>query len=62
MVADLPRGQVSLLLDEIRPTPAGTAGGTAVDLAGLIGMAALRELVLDNLPLDDERELETKSS
>jgi sugar/nucleoside kinase (ribokinase family) len=32
-VAELPRGQVSLLLDEIRPTPAGTAGGTAVDLA-----------------------------
>ena len=34
-VAELPRGQVSLLLDEIRPTPAGTAGGTAVDLARL---------------------------
>jgi sugar/nucleoside kinase (ribokinase family) len=34
-VAELPRGQVSLLLDEIRPTPAGTAGGTAVDLAKL---------------------------
>jgi AcrR family transcriptional regulator len=29
-------------------------------LAGLKGIAALRELVLDNLPLDDERELETK--
>ncbi|HEX3975995.1 MAG TPA: TetR family transcriptional regulator C-terminal domain-containing protein [Solirubrobacteraceae bacterium] len=29
-------------------------------LAGLTGLAALRELVLDNLPLDDERELETK--
>jgi AcrR family transcriptional regulator len=29
-------------------------------LAGLDGGAALRELVLDNLPLDDERELETK--
>jgi AcrR family transcriptional regulator len=29
-------------------------------LAGLDGRAALRELVLDNLPLDDERELETK--
>lgn len=29
-------------------------------LEGLHGMAALRELVLDNLPLDDERVLETK--
>ena len=34
-VAELPVGQVSLMLDEIRPTPAGTAGGTAVDLARL---------------------------
>ena len=31
-----------------------------VKLAGLGGLRALRELVLDNLPLDDERELETK--
>jgi AcrR family transcriptional regulator len=29
-------------------------------LADLKGVAALRELVLDNLPLDDERELETR--
>jgi AcrR family transcriptional regulator len=29
-------------------------------LEGLEGLAALRELVMDNLPLDDERELETK--
>src|SRR4051812_23927412 len=29
-------------------------------LEGLSGIAALHELVLDNLPLDDERELETK--
>jgi AcrR family transcriptional regulator len=29
-------------------------------LEGLSGLRALRELVLDNLPLDDERELETK--
>lgn len=29
-------------------------------LGGLRGMAALRELVLDNLPLDDERERETR--
>jgi sugar/nucleoside kinase (ribokinase family) len=34
-VAELPVGQVSLILDEIRATPAGTAGGTAVDLARL---------------------------
>jgi AcrR family transcriptional regulator len=29
-------------------------------LEGLTGVAALHELVLDNLPLDDERELETR--
>jgi AcrR family transcriptional regulator len=29
-------------------------------LEGLTGLAALRELVMDNLPLDDERVLETK--
>jgi AcrR family transcriptional regulator len=29
-------------------------------LEGLSGVAALHELVLDNLPLDDERELETR--
>ena len=29
-------------------------------LEGLSGIGALQELVLDNLPLDDERELETK--
>jgi sugar/nucleoside kinase (ribokinase family) len=34
-VAELPVGQRGLLLDEIRLTPAGTAGGTAVDLARL---------------------------
>ena len=34
-VDELPRGQVSLMLDEIRITPAGTAGGTSVDLARL---------------------------
>ncbi len=31
-----------------------------VKLADLSGIRALHELVLDNLPLDDERELETK--
>lgn len=39
-VAELPRGQVSLLLDEIRITPAGTAGGTIVDLARLGAQAS----------------------
>jgi sugar/nucleoside kinase (ribokinase family) len=34
-VSELPRGQVSRFLDEIRITPAGTAGGTSVDLARL---------------------------
>ena len=34
-VESLPRGQTSHLLDEIRMTAAGTAGGTSVDLARL---------------------------
>lgn len=34
-VSELPVGQNTRLLDEIRLTPAGTAGGTAVDLARL---------------------------
>jgi sugar/nucleoside kinase (ribokinase family) len=34
-VSELPRGQQSRILDEIRVTPAGTAGGTVVDLARL---------------------------
>lgn len=34
-VSELPRGQVSSILEEIRMTPAGTAGGTSVDLARL---------------------------
>ncbi|HLY47803.1 MAG TPA: sugar kinase [Solirubrobacteraceae bacterium] len=34
-VSELPRGQVSSLLDEIRITVAGTAGGTSVDLVRL---------------------------
>jgi sugar/nucleoside kinase (ribokinase family) len=34
-VSELPVGQTSLILEEIRVTPAGTAGGTAVDLARL---------------------------
>jgi sugar/nucleoside kinase (ribokinase family) len=34
-VSELPVGQSGLLLDEIRITPAGTAGGTSVDLARL---------------------------
>jgi sugar/nucleoside kinase (ribokinase family) len=34
-VSELPRGQVSMHLEEIRMTPAGTAGGTSVDLARL---------------------------
>jgi AcrR family transcriptional regulator len=32
----------------------------AAKLEGLSGIAALQELVLENLPLDDQRELETK--
>ena len=41
------------------PTSGSPRGGTQ-KLEGLTGIAALHELVLDNLPLDDERELETK--
>jgi AcrR family transcriptional regulator len=36
------------------------AGRWDAKLEGLTGVRALYELVLDNLPLDDERELETK--
>jgi sugar/nucleoside kinase (ribokinase family) len=39
-VDELPRGQVSKRLEEIRMTPAGTAGGTVVDVARL-GAAAI---------------------
>jgi len=53
-VSELPRGQVSFLLDEIRMTPAGTAGGTSVDLARLgadvVAVGAIgRDLVGDFL-------------
>jgi sugar/nucleoside kinase (ribokinase family) len=34
-ISELPGGQASTYLDEIRMTPAGTAGGTSVDLARL---------------------------
>jgi sugar/nucleoside kinase (ribokinase family) len=34
-VSELPRGQTTGILDEIRITPAGTAGGTSVDLSRL---------------------------
>jgi sugar/nucleoside kinase (ribokinase family) len=34
-IDDLPKGQVSRIIDEIRITAAGSAGGTAVDLARL---------------------------
>jgi sugar/nucleoside kinase (ribokinase family) len=44
-VSELPRGQVSSLLEEIRMTVAGTAGGTSVDLvrlgANVIAMGAI---------------------
>jgi sugar/nucleoside kinase (ribokinase family) len=51
-VAELPRGQVSLLLDEIRITPAGTAGGTIVDLARLGAQASAIGSVGDDLNAD----------
>jgi sugar/nucleoside kinase (ribokinase family) len=49
-VSELPRGQVSSLLDEIRITVAGTAGGTAVDLARLnCNVIAVGAIGQDNL-------------
>jgi len=38
-VSELPRGQQGSILDEIRITPAGTSGGTIVDLARLGAVA-----------------------
>jgi sugar/nucleoside kinase (ribokinase family) len=49
-VEELPRGQDSRLLDEIRITVAGTAGGTAVDLARLgADVVAVGAIGEDNL-------------
>jgi sugar/nucleoside kinase (ribokinase family) len=49
-VEDLPRGQDSRLLDEIRITVAGTAGGTSVDLARLgADVVAVGAIGEDNL-------------
>jgi sugar/nucleoside kinase (ribokinase family) len=61
-VSALPVGQGSHPLDEIRMTPAGTAGGTAVDLArlgaqvlavGAIGVDAIGDFLLDSLRRED---------
>jgi sugar/nucleoside kinase (ribokinase family) len=60
-VSELPRGQVSALLEEIRMTPAGTAGGTTVDLArlgarvvaiGAIGRDGLGDFLVSSLEAD----------
>jgi sugar/nucleoside kinase (ribokinase family) len=55
-VEDLPRGQDSRLLDEIRITVAGTAGGTSVDLARLgadvVAVGAIGEDNLGDFMLD----------
>jgi sugar/nucleoside kinase (ribokinase family) len=57
-VSELPRGQVSSRLEEIRMTPAGTAGGTSVDLArlgadviavGAIGMDKIGDFLVSAL-------------
>jgi sugar/nucleoside kinase (ribokinase family) len=57
-IDDLPRGQVSRIIDEIRLTVAGTAGGTAVDLArlgaevlavGAVGTDNLGKFLVDSL-------------
>ena len=61
-VSDLPRGQVSSLLDEIRMTAAGTAGGTSVDLArmganviavGAIGRDHIGDFLVSALHAED---------
>jgi AcrR family transcriptional regulator len=49
-----------ILISALRLSHTRIAARWEEKLAGLEGFAALRELVLDNLPLDDERELETK--
>lgn len=49
-VDELPRGQVSRLLSEIRMTAAGTAGGTSVDLARLgANVVAVGAIGRDNI-------------
>jgi sugar/nucleoside kinase (ribokinase family) len=61
-VSELPRGQISSLLDEIRITVAGTAGGTAVDLArlgtrviavGAIGQDNLADFMIATLEVEN---------
>jgi AcrR family transcriptional regulator len=49
-----------ILVSALRLAYERIAARWAIKLEGLSGIAALHELVLDNLPLDDERELETK--
>lgn len=49
-VSELPRGQVSGLLEEIRITAAGTAGGTSVDLARMgASVVAIGAIGQDNV-------------
>src|SRR5919201_3123766 len=57
-VESIPEGQVGQLVEEIRITPAGSAGGTAVTLAklgaevrsaGAIGTDALGDVLVDLL-------------
>jgi AcrR family transcriptional regulator len=49
-----------ILASALRLAYSRIAARWELKLAGLTGIRALYELVLDNLPLDDERELETK--
>lgn len=49
-----------ILVSALRLMYERIAARWAAKLEGLSGIEALHELVLDNLPLDDERELETK--
>ncbi|MCW2783365.1 MAG: transcriptional regulator [Marmoricola sp.] len=49
-----------ILVSTLRLAHTRIAGRWDEKLSGLTGMAALRELALDNLPLDEERERETR--
>ena len=49
-----------ILVSALRLSHEQIAARWEAKLEGLEGVAALKELVLDNLPLDDERELETR--
>lgn len=50
----------TILLDALRHSHRGIRERLLAKVTGLTGLAALREILLDNLPLDDERHRETR--